>query len=182
MNNKDNQLETIELGWLAGMIEGDGFLSVTMAKDDKSKLKYQPRAVVGVTNQDIAIINKVDDLFRKLGVIAYIREHRTPKGKPISLISTSTMANVKRIVDAIKDHLIGEKRARAELVKKFVDSRLSRKWQNLNEDEIDIIRQMDEQFVSRKGKETGFNRFLREQNAFPKKDDVLRTCGRLQEL
>jgi len=167
MEDRDNQLETGKIGWLAGMIEGDGFLSVTMAKDTKSRVKFQPRAVVGVCNQDMTIINEVDNLFRKIGVIAYIREYRTPKGKPIALISTGKISNVKKIIDVIKEHLIGEKKARAELVSKFVDSRLNRKYEALNEEEIDIIRQMDEQFISRKGKETGFNRFLREHTLSP---------------
>src|SRR5664279_5695784 len=106
VENRDNQQEKLKLSWLAGMIEGDGFVSVTIAKSPKSRNGFEARAVIGVTNQDVLIINEVDNIMRNIGVGASIQENKTPKGIPIFLISTSKMTNVKKVIESILPYLI----------------------------------------------------------------------------
>jgi hypothetical protein len=162
MENRDNQQETLKLSWLAGMIEGDGFLSVTVSKSKLARQGFNPKSVIGVVNQDMTLINEVDNIFRSLGVIAYTREYETPKGKPIAMISTSKMSGVKKVLDSIYPYLIGEKKARAEMILKFVNRRLGKKYSNLDEEDIELLREMNNKFVDHKGKLSDSIRLLRD--------------------
>ena len=181
MNNKDNQLKTTDLAWLAGIIEGDGYISMTVYRCNKERLKKSfkmyVRPVIGVTNQDMTLVNHVDNLFRRLNATGHIREHTTPKGAPIAVISTTKMSNVKKILDAIFPYLIGEKKARAELVLKFLDIRLGKMNSSLDEEELVILKEMGERFISRKGKKTGFSGFLREHTLSLSEDKMM--CSEL---
>jgi len=158
----DNQQETLKLSWLAGMIEGDGFISVTISKSKLARSGFNPKAIVGVTNQDMIIINEVDNIFRSIGVVAYIHENETPKGVPISTISTSKMSGVKKVIDSIYPYLVGEKKARADMVIKFVNRRLNKKYSNLDEEDIESLREMNLKFVNRKNKLSDSSRLLRD--------------------
>lgn len=160
--NRDNQQEMLKLSWLAGMVEGDGHLSVTISKSKLARTGFNPKAVVGVTNMDISVINEVDNIYRSLGVTAYIREIETPKGKPISTISTSKMSGVKKVLDAIYPYLIGEKKARAEMILKFVNRRLEKKYSYLDEEDIELLREMNIKFINRKNKLSSSAKILRD--------------------
>ena len=160
--NRDNQQEKLKLSWLAGMLEGDGFVSVTISKSKLARNGFGTRAVIGVTNQDSFIINEVDNILRSIGVTACIQENKTPKGIPIFLISTSKNTYVKKVLDSIIPYLIGDKKARAELTLKFVNRRVSKPYSYLEQEDIDLLREMNEKFVNRKGKLTDSARILRD--------------------
>lgn len=162
VENRDNQQEKLKLSWLAGMLEGDGFVSVTIGRSKLAKKGFNPKAVIGVTNQDPMIINEVDNIFRSIGVGAFVQENKTPKGLPIFLISTSKMTNVKKVIDSILPYLVGEKKARAELTLKFVNRRVEKPFSNLDEEDIDLLREMNQKFVNRKGKLTSSAKLLRD--------------------
>ena len=69
--NKDNQQASPqELGWLAGMIDGDGYIGLRGCKNHGYDW-FRPEIMV--VNTDPAIIKKTQRIMRKLGVNPYIR-------------------------------------------------------------------------------------------------------------
>jgi len=162
MNNRENQLKTEDASWLAGMVEGDGYISICVYRNTKAKLNVSYKAVVGVSNQDATIINHVDNLFRQIGAIPFIQDQKSEGNTPVMCVSTSKLSNVKKILDSIFPYIVGEKKARAELVLKFVNRRLENKRQPLEDEDVELLKEMDERFISRKGKKTQFGRILNE--------------------
>ncbi len=166
MNNRENQLKTEDASWLAGMIEGDGYISLCVYRSKGSKLGVHYKPVIGVTNTDVTIINHVDNLFKELGVGAFVQDSKSGSNIPVMTVSTSKLSSVKKIIDSIFPYIIGEKKARAELVLKFVTRRLSRMNLSLDDEDIELLKEMDERFISRKGKKTQFGRILNEYTLF----------------
>jgi hypothetical protein len=162
MNDKDNQLKTEEKSWLAGMIEGDGFVSVCVYKSKNSRIGVHYKPVVGVSNQDVAIINHVDNLFTKLGVNGFIQESTKTSTTPVLCISTSKFFSVKKILDSVVPYMVGQKKARTELVLKFINRRLGKMNSSLDIEDLSILQEMNNKFISHKGKKTQFGRILNE--------------------
>jgi hypothetical protein len=130
-----------ELGWLAGIIEGEG--SITMNVRKKSWKGWQGIGIdltVCVSNTDGHILEKVVDLMKRLtGHEPYINEFKkSPVYKPdgttylnpktsILNISLGRMEAILTALRAIEPYMVGEKVARARLMIKFIERRMNRK-------------------------------------------------------
>jgi len=139
----DNQQETItqvEIGWLAGIIEGEG--SITLNARKKHWRGWNGFGVdmqVYAVNTDAGIIEKVVQICRKMGIEPYIYEHapapipRRKKdgtycsGKTIISVNVNRMGHILTILNHITPHLAGEKKSRAKLIMEFIERRIIRK-------------------------------------------------------
>lgn len=135
----DNQQVTqAELGWLAGIIDGEGWIGFTIC-NDKRRLRKNNKIVFGVqiaiNNTDKAIVDKAASLFRKLGVNPYervskpVRKGKTGNRKAYYSIATKHMRKCGRVLSPLLPYLVGNKQERARIMLTFIESRLSQEPQ-----------------------------------------------------
>ena len=133
MDNQQERFE-LELAWLAGIIEGEGWISLALVKSAKRNGISLPAYVpnIGLVNTDLMIVEKAEELFKKLGLKyranlrkAYIGPDGASR-KEKKEISIATHENFKILAKAIYPYMVGEKRQRIEKVLKFIESRASK--------------------------------------------------------
>lgn len=140
MDDTENQQETVkteEFAWLAGIIEGEG--SITMSVRKKSWNGWNGVGVdcnVQVDNTDSGIILKVKHILNKIGIEPRVSERPTASikhrdgseyssPKTILRIQLSKMSHIKKVLDGIIQHMAGEKKTRAALILEFIQRRQS---------------------------------------------------------
>lgn len=125
----DNQQVTLaELGWLAGIIDGEGYIGLRPMHDNRKGPEY---VVYGpelhISNTDEAIILKAADICRRLGSNAYIR-HSPMNGrvkKDQYRLQTRRMTQTLLILKPVLPYMTGGKQRRGELIVRFIELRLS---------------------------------------------------------
>lgn len=135
-NPQETQKPTeAEIGWLAGIIDGEGSIAMAIA-DNGKKLNLAPR--IEVANTDKEIIEKVVRIVKSLGCGIYVWQksegnasklvkERTGFGfKTIHIAKVCGFNGTDRLLPHIIPHLTGEKLHRAKLLQRFVDSRIRR--------------------------------------------------------
>jgi len=121
-----------EIGWLAGIIDGEGYLGFNYNKDKRKKrgdyVFLTP--CLHISNTDEEIVLKSRDIVRKLGVNPYIRATKATKQvrKDQYRIQIHHMAKMKIILDIVLPYLTGIKKKRAELILEFIELRKSASW------------------------------------------------------
>lgn len=139
MGNQQETPKPEELAWLAGIIEGEG--SISMNARRKSWNGWNGIGVdinITIANTDSGIIYKSVDIFRKLGVEPKILEkscnpihgengkiYHNPE-KVIMYISTGKFAHALSILTAIIPFMAGQKLNRAKLMVEFIERRTSK--------------------------------------------------------
>ena len=146
--NKDNQQQTVsdyEIGWLAGLIEGEGsvVLSVYFRKaqeNRKQQLRITPAVIMG--NSDKAIIDKYLDILERLNIGRYVQMKRpnnvsasklfrlqgriNTRYRDMWMIYTSGFKRVVRLLKLIYPHCVGEKKERARLIIQLISQRIEK--------------------------------------------------------
>ncbi len=119
----DNQQATvseIELGWLAGMIDGEGCIHIDL----------DPRGgahpYLTITNTNFEVIEKVADIWHRLGVGCRVYTRRqNSKWNPVKDCFVIGYRRLKPALIAVMPHLVG-KADEALLLYRFVESRLNK--------------------------------------------------------
>lgn len=135
-----------EIGWLAGIIEGEG--SITMNVRKKSWKGWKGIGVdltVAMVNTDGAIIERVANIMSRLiegePYIYQVKNSPIPNRndpdsmhvnltKTILNVSVNRMADIIVVLRAIEPHMAGEKGARARLMIKFIERRMNRRTEH----------------------------------------------------
>jgi len=120
---KDNPQvsESLNIGWLAGILDGEG--SITLLKAYKRKTEwYVPH--IRISNTDPNIIDRVVDILKSLEVGFYRYEQPPKKSnyKPLQHIVITGMKRVKKFLDLIGEYLVGKK-SQAIVVRAFINYR-----------------------------------------------------------
>jgi len=142
MKDRDNQQQTVsdfEIGWLAGIIEGEGSicLQIHKRKDRSQQLRVTPKVIW--TNSDMVLIEKSVSILERLKIGKWVHHTRpnnvstlfklngkhTPKFKDVAYIHVSGMKRVQKLLSVISDHIAGEKKERAIILGNFIKRRLS---------------------------------------------------------
>jgi hypothetical protein len=133
MGNQQERFD-LELSWLAGIIEGEGWVSLILYTSRQKKgnhtLAFTP--CIGMCNCDFLIMDKVKHLFEKLGIkYRYqIRKDQIGKDgiarKKKAEISAISRDNIRILSNAILPFMIGEKKERIKKVIEFLDLRESK--------------------------------------------------------
>ncbi len=139
----NQQATEAELGWFAGVIDGEG--SITMNVRRKSWNGWKGIGVdlkIMVVNTDSGIIDKCSDILEKLNISPYVYERATSpmydkdgktyhnKTKTIVTLAVNKMSDILKLLTFMQKYLAGEKRTRARLIAKFIKHRLERKGKN----------------------------------------------------
>jgi hypothetical protein len=140
--NTDNQQQTVsdfEIGWMAGIIEGEGsiVLQIHKRKGRSQQLRVTPRIIV--TNSDVNLIDKYIDILKRLNVGRYVRhtkpnnrrasdlfkaQGKNPKFKDMTWVYVEGFKRMHRILPLIVPCMYGEKKVRASLLLKFIVRRI----------------------------------------------------------
>lgn len=123
-----------ELGWLAGIIDGEGTIVLFLGVGKNGKLRnVSPQIVIG--NTEHVMIEKCADIMQKLGVGAHIssREPKRPCGvegskvkstyKTLHVISVVGYSRSQKLLQAIVPYLITGKKERGEMILRFIEQR-----------------------------------------------------------
>lgn len=127
------QVTDSELGWLAGIIDGEGWLGMSLEtehwyREGKNTRQKSIKVEIKIVNCDPAIVERSADIIRRIGVNPYMRHgnrHATKNKRPIYEVSTKRLVSVQRVLREVRNHLTGNKQARADLILRFIELRQS---------------------------------------------------------
>lgn len=130
----NQQASDIEIGWLAGIIDGEGYIGFSR---QNSKKVHSVRTDIQIVNCDPDVILKTKRILNMIGVNPYIRERRHGKKEETYsrnfILSMAKFADLKKVIDTVGHLLTGEKKIRAKLVIDLINSRMGktkRDWYN----------------------------------------------------
>lgn len=130
MGNQQERFD-LELSWLAGIIEGEGWVSLGFVKSLKRNGTSLPTYVpnIGLVNTDLVIVEKCEEIFKKLGLKYRSQLRKAYTGsdgisrKEKKEISVATHENFKILANAIIPYMVGEKKNRAKKILEFIHMR-----------------------------------------------------------
>lgn len=150
--------KTFKLGYLAGMIDGEGFVGIEKKSPSKKNLGFSPKIAIYNTNK--LIIERCDQYFKDLGLACHVMvsnpKRATTIYKPLYRIDMQGMKRVNRLLQYIIPFLAGKKQV-AEIVQLYIDSRLSKPMTLSNRNrqidayELSLITQVKE--LNKRGKD-----------------------------
>lgn len=125
MDNQQERPLIIDLAWLAGMWEADGSFSLCRNQNKGKYIQYEP--LMQFVNTDILLAQKVMEILKNIQV-GYYQLSRIQTGLGTKLKHEIRIAGIMRcstFLRYILPYMQGQKRKRAELIKAFLDYRLS---------------------------------------------------------
>ena len=150
----NQQATEAEIGWLAGIIDGEGHIGLS---NQNSKKGLAVRADLQIVNTDNKLIEKLVNILRKMGVNPYIRErvHVKSTWNTNTIVTVGRFAQIKQILDIVMEHLTGMKREKAEIVLALIESRIKKtRYDRYDAQELEIVRVFRERFIGKYGAST----------------------------
>lgn len=150
----NQQATEAEIGWLAGIIDGEGRIGIAMQNRSASRSVSVDLQVV---NTDFALIEKVVSIMRKLSVNPHIRDriHAKATCNTNRIVSLRKFAHVKRVLDAVLPHLTGMKSEKAKIVLALIESRMMKtRADRYDEHELALVDEFRESFLGKYGAST----------------------------
>jgi hypothetical protein len=135
--------KSTDLAWIAGIIEGEGYLGIANMSGRKT-LQYYPR--IQIYNTDLTLIEAVSDVLEFHAIPHYVRKNtdnrsQYHKNRSMHTISITGISRVKKALDLTLPFMRGEKAARAKVVLAFVESRLGKANVPYSEQEHEMYRE-----------------------------------------
>ncbi len=136
MDNQQATLTEAHIAWLAGIIEGEGSLSMNAyeRKDRSNNMKVQTTIVI--YNTDAGIIRQALSILDAMDIAYYVREREQKPmlhegGKylptaPMLIVLVKTLTGSLKLLTSIRPWLFGDKAARAEIMLQYLTRRLER--------------------------------------------------------
>ncbi len=126
MNN--GQSAGNDSSWLAAMVNGEGYVGLekiwsTPPKRQRRRF-FSPR--IAISNTDPAIIVRCIEILKSLNASYYISESDRKEYKTLFTIRIDKMESIKKTLIAINPFMVGDKKARGQLLLEYVESRLLR--------------------------------------------------------
>lgn len=134
----------VELAYLAGLVDGEG--TITLDRNGNRRLSGVTglQAVVLVTNTNEAIIQRTINIIKAIGVNPFVKAQEAGKykrNKRIYWVTVSGLVKTAKVLNAIKPYLVG-KIGQAQLLLDFIahrgDARLA-KGKPYGEFEMNIL-------------------------------------------
>jgi hypothetical protein len=124
------QATEAELGWFAGMLEGEG--CITFFKQRRKNGKFDIITGVQITNTDINIINKLVEILRKCNLSWYIRNKKvySKNHSQCYYIETRQQEMLKRSLELFIPYMNGNKKSKASIVLDFLIKRNGKRGNN----------------------------------------------------
>lgn len=140
LGNQQERLDEADLAWLAGIVDGEGCISLNVAVRWDTVI-LQPR--ISVTNTNQQLIEEVARIARLAGLAYHISNRQAVREKrlPISVLESVGQKRVRKWVDVLLPRLRG-KTKEIRLLNGFITSREMRGWSPLNDFEKDAYVQI----------------------------------------
>lgn len=132
----DNQQERfdLDLAWLAGIIEGEGWISLSIVSSQRPDKRIYPAFVpnIGVTNTDFVMIAKIESIFKELEIKYAKQERKSFVGsdgisrKAKIELTVRAKDDVKKLGSSILPFVHGEKKSRIHKLFEFYKVRESK--------------------------------------------------------
>ena len=124
----NQQVTLLELGWLAGIIDGEGYVGMQLERIRKHSVVRRATVGLQISNTDEEIALKAISIIKKFGVNPYLKIDKTAlrksTKKTVFVVTIHRMAVLLRVLKPIIQYLTGNKKLRAELVIEFCESRI----------------------------------------------------------
>lgn len=150
----NQQATQADIGWLAGIIDGEGHIGLSLANSNMSRsVKFD----LQIVNTDSGLIDKVVRILRCFDVNPYIRErvHVKATWNTNTIVTVGKMAQIKRILVAVMEHLTGIKREKAEMILALLESRIPKtRADRYTDAELGIVKEFRDRFVGKCGAST----------------------------
>jgi hypothetical protein len=101
----------VDLAWLAGIVDGEGCLSVDLKLAQNGKMYLMPK--IRIINTDVRMIQKVARIYADLGVVFYYNLNKKRKASykdQVAIIVSSQGSSVK-VLEGIIPHLANKQDA-----------------------------------------------------------------------
>jgi len=126
--DRDNQQKTLsesELGWLGGIIDGEGTISIHRMFSHGKNITLSPR--ISIPNTNIIIFSKVCSILDSLDIGRHVEKRdnkKNNKWKDCYIAQISNITGTKKFLDKMMQYFFGKK-DQAELVLSFCNSRIN---------------------------------------------------------
>lgn len=118
-------MQSTELAWLAGIIDGEGSIALFSNQEQSGSWKIKP--VVNFVNTDLGIINTALDILYRNDVKPYIvKRHQSKKNKnhkDVIEVKVSSVPEIKKFLELVSPYLKGEKKHKAEILLRYATRR-----------------------------------------------------------
>jgi hypothetical protein len=144
----NQQVTTHQLAWLAGIWDGEG--TFTIINDSRGILSSR----LSLSNTDVSMINEIVKIFDLSSVKGHIWQEQTsrkPNHKKAYHITINKMEDVLKITEMMLPYLISKK-PRAELLIRFVKSRMKYKKETIRDPKTGHILGIKKQGYSKEEK------------------------------
>lgn len=133
MGNQQERFD-IDLAWLTGIIEGEGWVSLIFYKSNQKNGTYTPalKGNIGVVNCDFKIMNKVKSILELLNIKIRYNHRKSFTGSDGSSrkekveISVENRSSLRKLCETIHPYMIGDKKQRVECILEFLSIRESK--------------------------------------------------------
>lgn len=137
MDNPQQTLSEAELGWMAGILDGEGSICLFLGVRKGGKLNHvSPQVSLG--NTDKAMIEEFVRIANKIGTGVHVHERQPAPGgvpgmkpkraksyKRMHFASIVGFQRVRTLLTAVTPYLVTSKRQKSELLLQFIDQRLT---------------------------------------------------------
>lgn len=115
-----------ELGWFAGMLEGEG--CITFFKQKRSRKGYDIVTGMQITNTDINIINKLVDILKKCDLSWYLRNKKvySKNHSECFYLECRQQKMLKKSLEIFLPFMYGNKKAKGSIVLEYLSKRLQK--------------------------------------------------------
>jgi hypothetical protein len=137
--NQQQTVSEVELAWLAGFLEGDGSMQLTLVNSPKGAKGKAINVWVSFDNTDASVINRIIDILDRYGVGHYDGQKfikpvykqdgsfYQSKIKICLFVRISKIQSVLKVLSGISPYLTGQKKGQAEIMMRFARKRLEAK-------------------------------------------------------
>ena len=134
------QATQAELGWFAGLLEGEG--CITLFKQPRKNGKFDIITGIQITNTDINIIQKLSDILSKCGLSWFLRDKKlySKNHSQCYYLECRQQGMLKKSLETFIPFMFGNKKSKALLVLDFLEKRNGKKGNNpYTENELSLI-------------------------------------------
>ncbi len=121
MGNQQETLTLTDVAWLAGLIDGDGYIVLSRQKRRRGRVQYEPK--VGICNTSHDLIEKAASVLAAMGVGHYVQTRNPKKRLPRSDLIVSGFKRCAKLLTYITPYLHSYKHDRALLILAFIEHR-----------------------------------------------------------
>lgn len=162
--DRDNQQETVkntELAWLAGFLDSDGSVQITMPQAEKAKQKRVVNVWVDFSNGDAAIIEKASGIIEKMGISYHLASKKVrpiykedgskflPRKEICLAIRIGKLTSAKRILEQLIPYMAGTKAAQSRIIVRYCEKRIPKGRRPYESEDLMIVREFFENQVNK---------------------------------